>query len=598
MKKIFLTILTVLFLGTNGFSQHENLIINIRDRNVTKLNGKWRYLTDVNRESRGYERDMVPVEKWDIHEYNFPTSDWLYVPGDWNTQRENLFYYEGHIWYQKDFTYSPSSNDSRVFLYFGAVNYHAEVYLNDVLLGKHTGGFTPFNVEVHDSIWKEENSLVVLADNVRDISGVPSLRTGWWNYGGITRDVFIVELNNTFVRDYFVQLDNNNPSMIKGYVQLDGNDLKQEVNISIPGLEKKYTGKTNPDGRLEFSIQSNDIERWDVTNPKLYDVYIESETDKVHEKIGFRTIETKGTDILLNGKPIFLRGISIHEESPTREGRAWSEEDAEILLKWAKELNCNFVRLAHYPHNEYILRHADEIGMLVWEELPVFWAIDWDNDSTYKMAEKMATEMVTRDKNRASTIIWSVANETGDNEARNTFLTNLIRHTKKMDDTRLISAALLTNKKKSDKQTKVVDDELGKLSDIISVNEYYGWYQGLPQIKDDITWKIEFNKPFMFSETGAGALQGYHGDSLTRWSEEYQAYYYRETIEMFDRIPQLRGVSPWILVDFYSPQRVFPYIQDNFLRKGLISDRGEKKQAFYLLKEYYRKKKQEAELSE
>ncbi len=595
MKKLILASLAILFLGTDMFPQHENLIINIRDRNVRKLNGKWRYLTDVNRESRGYERDMVPIKKWDIHEYNFPTSDWLYVPGDWNTQRENLFYYEGHIWYQKDFSYDKPTKGKRIFLYFGAVNYKAEVYLNDVLLGKHTGGFTPFNVEVHDSILQKENSLVVLADNVRDMAGVPSLRTGWWNYGGITRDVFIVELSNTFIRDYFVQLENNNSSKIKGYVQLDGDELKQDVQIAIPELNKEYSGKTNKDGRIDFSLTSSDIELWDVNNPKLYDVYIRSKTDTVHEKIGFRTIETKDTEILLNGKPIFLRGISIHEESPMREGRAWSEEDAEILLEWAQELNCNFVRLAHYPHNEYILRRADEIGMLVWEELPLFWAIEWDNDSTYTLAEKMATELVTRDKNRASTIIWSVANETGDNEARNTFLSNMIKHTREMDDTRLISAALLTNKKKSDKKNKVVDDELGKLSDIISVNEYYGWYQGLPEIKDDITWKIEFNKPFMFSETGAGALQGYHGDSLTRWSEEYQAYYYRETIEMFDRIPQLKGVSPWILVDFYSPQRVFPYIQDNYLRKGLISDRGEKKQAFYLLQDYYRKKKQEAE---
>lgn len=595
MKRIIIAFLALLFSGADVYSQHENLIINIRDRNVSSLNGKWRYLTDVNRESRGYERNMVPIEKWDIHEYNFPTSDWLYVPGDWNTQRENLFYYEGHIWYQKDFQYKKASKENRLFLYFGAVNYKAEVYLNGILLGKHTGGFTPFNVEVHDSILHEENSLVVLVDNVRDTAGVPSFSTGWWNYGGITRDVFIVELSNTFIRDYFVQLDNNDPTSIKGYVQLDGDNLQQEVEISIPGLEKLYTGITNAKGRIDFRLKSSDIELWDINNPKLYDVYISSRKDTVHEKIGFRTITTRGSEILLNGKSVFLRGISIHEESPMREGRAWSEEDAEILLKWAKELNCNFVRLAHYPHNEHILRHADKTGMLVWEELPLFWAIEWDNESTYKLAEEMATELVTRDKNRASTIIWSVANETGNEEARNIFLTNLIKLTREMDDTRLVSAALMTNHKKSDKKSKVVDDLLGQQIDIISVNEYFGWYQGLPQDKDNITWKIEFDKPFMFSETGAGALQGFHGDSLTRWSEEYMAYYYRKTIEMFDRIPQLRGVSPWILVDFYSPQRVYPYIQDNYLRKGLISDRGEKKSAFFLLQEFYLRKKQEAE---
>jgi len=589
MKKTVLLISILLGTLFQNYAQHQNLITNVHNRNVTNLSGKWRYLTDVNRERRGYEKDMVPIEKWDIHEYNFPTSDWLYVPGDWNTQRENLFYYDGHVWYRKKFTYDKDEN-KRLFIYFGAVNYKAEVYLNDILLGKHVGGFTPFNFEIPDSLLQEENSLVVLADNVREFDGVPSFRTGWWNYGGITRDVLLVELNNTFIRDYYVQLDKNSPNTIKGFVQLDGQALSQNVAIEIPELNKTIKGKTNKDGKYEFKEKIANVDYWDVDNPKLYKVKVVSETDTVQDKIGFRTIATEGTDILLNGKPIFLRGISIHEENPLGEGRAWSREHAMVLLNRAKELNCNFVRLAHYPHNEHIYRVADEMGMLVWEELPLFWAIDWESEKAYKIAENMATEMVTRDKNRASIIIWSVANETGDHDARNKFLTGMIEHTRSMDDTRLISAALLKNAKKSTKKVKVVDDYLGKYSDIISINEYFGWYQGLPQIKDSIRWDIQFNKPFLFSETGAGALQGFHGDSLTRWTEDYQSYYFRETIEMCERIPTLRGLSPWILNDFLSPQRVFPYIQDNFLRKGLISDRGEKKEAFYILRDYYKKK--------
>ncbi len=594
MKKIYLLLFILALFTYEAFSQHGNLIINVRNRKTTNLSGKWRYLTDVNRESRGYEFNKVPVEKWDIHEYNFPTSDWLYVPGDWNTQREKLFYYEGHIWYQKDFNCEPN-NDKRLFLYFGAVNYKAEVYLNGVLLGRHTGGFTPFNFEINNSVIKEKNSLVVLADNTREFDGVPSFRTGWWNYGGITRDVYLVETNETFIRDYFVQLDKGSSNKIAGYVQLDGQTESQDVEVSIPELNKSVEGKTNSEGRFEFNLLSNNIELWDVSSPKLYDVIICCKTDTVKDRIGFRTIETRGTDILLNGKPVFLRGISIHEENPLGKGRAWSKEHAYNLLNRARELNCNFVRLAHYPHNEYMYRMADEMGMLVWEELPLFWAIEWDNDKTYKLAEEMATEMVTRDKNRASIIIWSVANETGDNKHRNKFLTGMIAHTREMDSTRLVSAALLINHKKSDKKVKVVDDFLGEYTDIISVNEYFGWYQGLPQDKDNISWEIKFNKPFIFSETGAGALQGYHGDSLTRWTEDYQAYYFRESVEMFERISSLRGVSPWILNDFLSPQRVFPYIQDNFLRKGLISDRGEKKQAYYIMQNYYRQKKNEYE---
>ncbi len=569
-------------LYVNGQSE---LITNIDTRSKISLNGKWRYHVDAFDQMDSY-KDNVPEKRWDIHEYNFPTADWLYVPGDWNSQRKILFLYEGHVFYRKKINYTKKE-DKRVFLYFGAANYKADVYLNKELIGTHEGGFTPFNIEVTNTIKNGENSIVVNVDNYRKPDRVPAMSTDWWNYGGLTRDVFIVETNKTFIRDYHVQLKNGNKNSIKGWVQLDGDGLRQKITLNIPGLTIHQEIKTDKNGYAGFEITANNIELWSPDNPKLYNVVIEAADTKIEDQIGFRTIETKGTDILLNGNPIFLRGICIHEESPVREGRAWSEEDAEILLKWAKELNCNYVRLAHYPHNEHMVKMADKMGILVWEELPIYWGIDWEDTAAYNIAEQQLKEMITRDKNRASIIIWSMANETGNNPARNKFLKNLINTSRSMDNTRLISAALLINHKESDKTTKVVDDELGKLADIISVNAYYGWYQGLPDLIDQINWDIRFDKPFMFSEIGGGALQGYHGDSLTRWSEEYQAYVYEESVEMFSRIPQLKGVSPWLLVDFRSPRRLFPYIQDFYNRKGLISDRGEKKKAFYILKEYY-----------
>jgi len=183
-----------------------------------------------------------------------------------------------------------------------------------------------------------------------------------------------------------------------------------------------------------------------------------------------------------------------------------------------------------------------------------------------------------------------MANETDISESRNTFLKKLIDYTKAKDNTRLISAALLVHGDGATKNKRVVDDPFGENADIISVNQYTGWYgKSLPDGLKKLEWEIKFDKPFVFSEFGAGALGGFHADSLTRWSEEYQAWYYRETLNMCERIDQLRGMSPWILVDFQSPRRRLPYYQDGFNRKGLISSEGKKKKAFYILKEYYKK---------
>jgi len=323
----------------------------------------------------------------------------------------------------------------------------------------------------------------------------------------------------------------------------------------------------------------------------MYQVTIKTSTDKITDQIGFRTIETKGHEILLNNESVFLKGIAIHEESPIHDGRAYSKEDAQQLLNWAKELGCNYVRLAHYPHNEHMVRLADKMGILVWEENPVYWTISWDNESTYKNAENQLTEVITRDKNRASVIIWSMANETPTSEQRTVFLTKLATHTRALDPTRLISAALEQTNYEGNSTIRTIDDPFAEVVDVLSFNQYVGWYDGLPEKCGQITWKITQNKPVLISEFGAGAKFGFHADKLTRWSEEYQEDVYVQTLKMLDGIEQLSGFSPWILVDFRSPRRVLPEIQDGFNRKGLISNDGQKKKAFFVMKNYYDTKK-------
>ena len=230
-------------------------------------------------------------------------------------------------------------------------------------------------------------------------------------------------------------------------------------------------------------------------------------------------------------------------------------------------------------------RLADELGLLVWSEIPVYWTISWENETTLKNAINQLTEMITRDKNRASIILWSMANETPVTEPRLLFLRKLTQHAINLDSTRLITAAM--ERHYINEHTQMIDDPFGKSVDVLGCNEYIGWYDGLPQKCDSITWQTTYNKPLIISEFGGGALYGYHGDRLTRWTEEFQVDLYENNLEMLQKIPFMRGMTPWILKDFRSPRRPLPHIQDFWNRKGLISDQGQKKKAFFILKEFY-----------
>ena len=329
------------------------------------------------------------------------------------------------------------------------------------------------------------------------------------------------------------------------------------------------------------------LDLWSPENPRLYSVTFATDSEEISDRIGFRSIAVRDTDILLNGQSVFLRGISLHEENPLRGGRAYSAEDARLLLGWAKELRCNFVRLAHYPHNEHMARVADELGLMLWEEVPVYWTIQWENPQTLANAKAQLTELIVRDRNRASVIVWSVANETPVSEARTQFLKELVDTARALDSTRLVSAAMEVHADPADANHRIVDDPFGAYTDLLSFNQYIGWYDGLPDKLSQIRWTLGYAKPVMISEFGADALQGLHGDRLTRFSEEYQEDLYRQTLAMLQKMPQWRGTTPWILADFRSPRRPLPHVQDGWNRKGLIGENGTRKKAFYVLKDFY-----------
>ena len=600
-RRFFLCFLWLLACGT-VVAEEVPQVANILSRQVTSLNGAWHYIVDVQEEGYydyrmnptpwGFFRNAKPQRPEDLIEYDFDKAPVMQVPGDWNTQDSQLFFYEGTVWFYKQFRLERKEQrgGKRTLLYFGAVNYEAYVYVNGQLAGHHEGGFTPFNFDVTDLLQDGDNVVIVKVDNKRRAAHVPTLIFDWWNYGGITRDVLLAEVNPVYIENYSLQLTNLKTKELSFSAQLNHKEADKEITLSIPELRIKKTFKTNAEGIVhssQFTVHSPQLKLWSPESPVLYKVEIQMGDEVIRDEIGFRTIETRGKQILLNGKPVYLRGISIHEEKAYGGGRANSTADAHTLLSWAKELGCNFVRLAHYPHNEYAVREAERMGLLVWSEIPVYWTIAWTNPQTYQNAERQLTDMIRRDQNRANVIIWSIANETPHSAERDTFLSRLATKARSLDNTRLISMAMEVTSASNYKNR--LQDNMNEYVDVISFNEYIGWYRDVNDASK-MEWEIPYDKPVIISEFGGGAKYGLHGAKNQRWTEEFQENLYRENIAMLEKIDGLAGTTPWILKDFRSPRRVLNGIQDYYNRKGLFSDDGHKKKAFYVLKEWYQGK--------
>ena len=576
-------------------------IVNVLGRVTTSLNGEWQTIVDpfevgyftyrMQPDPNGFFRNQKPMSSVDRVEYDFDRSPVLKVPGDWNSQRTDLLLYEGTVWYRRHFDYALPPN-RRLFVQFGGANYEARVWLNGVELGMHEGGFTPFAFEITRLVRSGGNDLIVKVDNRRRAEAVPTQNYDWWNYGGLTRDVTLVETPRSFVREYVLQLDPHDARRARGWLQVDGaaNEPRMPVTVRIPAAHLSQTVAVDANGRAKLSLDASRLTRWTPERPTLYGVEIIAPGDTIRDRIGFRTIAVRGSQILLNGKPVFLRGISIHEEAPFVARRAVNADDARVLLGWVKDLGGNFARLAHYPHNEAMLRAADSMGVLIWAEIPVYWTIQWSNPATFANARRQLAEMIVRDRNRASVVLWSVSNETPLDSApgggpRLRFLRGLVDDARRLDPTRLITAAL--EHRYVDSTTIMIDDPLGANLDVLGNNDYIGWYDGPIEKADRIVWRSAFDKPLIMSELGGDARQGLHGRADEIWTEEYQEALYQHHVAMLKRIPFLAGMSPWILKDFRSPRRPLPGIQDYFNRKGLVSDRGKRKKAFYVLQKFY-----------
>ena len=586
----------------------EPVLVAADLREGTDLSGPWHYSIDPFRSGIAGFHGEAPdsgQQRWRdvdvrkamasdsrvLYEFDLARSPLTSLPSSWLTEAPELRHYQGLMWYQRTFP-APARRQGRYFLRFGAANYSTVVYLNGQEVGRHEGGFTPFAFDVTKFLRDGDNQITVGVDSQATEATVPPPVTDWENYGGITRPVRLIAVPDTYVDDAWVRLTRDGRMAVD--IHLDGPQAaNRPVRLRIAELSLDRAGVTDAAGDWRATMAApRALVRWSPERPRLYDVTVAAGDDRWRDRVGFRTVEVRGAEILLNGRPIFLRGISMHEEElgvdPTR---AMTPAASRALLTEIKEgLHGNYVRLAHYPHAEVTLRMADELGLLVWSEVPVYWRVAWSNPATLLRARTMLAENILRDRNRAAVAIWSVANETPVTDARNAFLRTLVTDVRRLDDTRLVSAALLVDRTdQGGHPVMTLADPLADALDVMAINTYNGWYT-----QDRLTdlpaseWRVPVDKPLVFSEFGADARAGFHDPAnKQKFSEEFQADYYRATLGMADKLPTLRGISPWILKDFRSPRRQNPDFQQGWNRKGLISETGQRKQAFDVLATYY-----------
>ena len=568
------------YAGNNALAKD---LIFMGGRQTYSLNGEWHYAID--------QYDTCLRQKWFLEQYfdkdgrslpvDFSFQDWptISLPCSVNTEKPELFWYEGPLVFTRTFSWDMQENmGKKVFLRIGAANYFSYIFLNGKYICKHEGGSTPFMWDVTEYLEKE-NRILIVSDNTRNHLFVPTENTDWFNYSGVYRDIELVALPTEYLKDLKVNLvPHSDFSQIR--IAAETSADSGIVTVEIPELQIA-TSMEIQNGKGEIVVEARP-NLWSPETPILYDVTATFGQDKVVDRVGFREISVEGRDILLNGKKLFLRGVSVHEDSQFT-GKALRDEERLTLIRTAKELGANYLRLAHYPHHENMAKLCDEQGILLWEEIPVYWAIAFDNPATYNNARNQLEELMCRDFNRASVIIWSVGNENLDSDDRFRFMGNLADFAHQYDNTRMVSAACLV-----DGETLSIKDRLAEKLDIIGVNEYIGWYspnfEELPQLMNN----SNPTKPVIISEFGADATPGLHGSVDDKGTEECQEAIYRKQIEVIRQIPYIKGITPWILFDFRCPRRTAA-IQGYYNRKGLVSsDRTYYKPAFSVLQSFYR----------
>lgn len=553
----------------------------IGGRPVQSLDGAWRLTLDLFDEGlrqKWFALDETPAAQWSVpRDYEIEAGELVAVPSCWNLLKPEWKYFEGAAWYTRRFDWAQGAPDERVMLNVGAANYLALVFLNGAFVGGHRGGSTPFSLDATQHLREGDNRIQIMVENRRASTRAPMQHFDWFNYGGLYREVSLMRLPAVHIVAATARL-------LPG-----GGQARFAMRLSAPiaAIARARVPALGIEAEIALAAGAGEAtvdftgEVWRPGRPALYDVVFECGGDRFVERVGFRTIETRGTDILLNGETLRLKGVCVHEDDLAL-GKVSTDADARRLFGHLKELGGNFLRLSHYPHHERVARIADEAGVLLWAEIPVYWAIAFEHADAFADARNQLRELIARDVNRASVILWGVGNENADTDARLSFMARLAQTARAADPSRLVAAACLV-----DRARFAIADRLAAHLDVIGLNEYFGWYEPDFADLDRLIANSAPDRPVIVSETGADAAPGRRGVGRALFSEDWQAEFYRQQIRRLAPTPWVAGIAAWLLYDFRSERRQTA-AQKGFNRKGLIAeDKTTKKAAFATLAELY-----------
>ena len=539
------------------------------------------------------------------------TSSWenVSIPHTWNDidGASGNEYFRGACWYRKELFIDTKFNGQRIFIEFNGVNSISDVFINEVHLGQHKGGYSTFRYDITDLVqFGTTNLLAVKADNSH-VEEVYPLMADFTFYGGIYRDVNLIitdpihfDLMDNGSKGVYISQNEVNDKHAKLTIKStivtnlnDGQGVRVVANIkNANGQVVKYTAKdilVNKQEDLTLPITIENPILWNgVENPYLYNVHItiEKHNDILDELIiptGLRYFSfdsQKG--FFLNGKHLKLQGVSRHQDKKER-GWALTKEDHEIDMSLIKEIGANSIRLAHYQHDQYFYDLCDKEGMIIWAEIP-FISIASSTDLTGENAKSQMVELIRQNFNHSSIIMWGVENEIqigGDLPYVRDIVKDLNDLTHKEDTTRLTTQALVS---------MVPDnDEYNNYTDIVAYNKYFGWYNG--KTEDFTSWlddyhEINPNRALGLSEYGFEGIITYHTDTpkVRDYTEEYHALSHETLIKIFNEREFLWGSYVWNFFDFGSAIRNEGGVKGRN-NKGLVTfDRKIKKDAFFAYK--------------
>lgn len=600
-------------------------------REVSDLAGQWKFTTDPGDagEAGGYSEEGFDDSGWDT----------ATVPGVWNARDSELALYEGAAWYRRGFEAPERGADDLCRLYFDGVTMHGKVWLNGRYLGEHSGGYSAWSVDASEALRAGENTLAVLVDNRRDYTDIPPKlweleKAGWWIYGGIARVARLECSAPVSVNKLVIEarpLGDSRGELGASGLVYNHSDRDREVVVSLDvNPRTKHAPPEYPSQKItapagdcaRFDFPSRVMEGaylWENDNPVLHGLEVAVAEDgniveRAGERFGFREFEIRSDGLYLNGEYYWLRGMNRHEDDPAT-GLYQSDERMNRDMALLKELNVNHMRPGHYPNDTRWLDLCDREGITITEEIPLYQASNglfkWAEhvflkgrglpDSIgggYKTrdqmidpdmlanAEQQLVEMIERDRNHPSIIMWSVGNEnwTFSNKSRVMYET-LIDTARRFDPGRPVAVVVATAPVLTPAFEKAAD-----MADVIHVNEYYGWYYGKADGVAGLLDKFHEKYPdklIVVSEFGAGTEYGRHRDPPEKFSEEYQAYIFETHFRHLMERPYVVGAMPWVFSDFRCAwfEDEHPIYHMNL--KGLVDYERNKKMAFDTVADIY-----------